>query len=73
LWRKNEDGFRVVELARDGLHLRFRQTARVRDHGERIPTVNVIGEDVGGVKGVRHAPKNVRRSGASGYLLPATL
>jgi len=30
--------------------------------------MKVIGEDISGVKGVWHAPKNVRRSGASGYL-----
>jgi len=29
--------------------------------------VKVIGEDVGGMEGVRHAPKNVRRAGAGGY------
>ena len=65
--REDEDGFRVVELARDRLHLRVRQTTRIRNYSERIPAVKMIGEDVGSVEGVRHAPKNVRRAGARGY------
>src|SRR5439155_25518682 len=65
--REDEDGFRVVELARDRLHLRVRQTTRIRNYSERIPAVMMIGEDVGRVEGVRHAPKNVRRAGARGY------
>ena len=67
LRRKNEDSLGVVELARDRLHLCIGQPARVRNYGERIATVQMIGEYVSGVEDVRHAPKKLRRAGLHGY------
>jgi hypothetical protein len=62
-----EYALRVIELARDSEHLTLGKAARVRNHGEWIAAMQAIGEDVGGVKGVSHAPKNVRRPSPSGY------
>jgi hypothetical protein len=66
-WRKYEDGLGVIELARDRLHLLIGQPARIRHHRQRVPSVQMIGKNVGGVKGVGHASKNVRRAGPNGY------
>jgi len=64
---KNENSFGVVELASDRLHLLVGQAACLWNYSERIPTVDVIGEYVGGVKVVRHAVKNMRKLGLRGY------
>jgi hypothetical protein len=65
--RKYEDRLGVVELPGNRLHLRVGQSTRVRNHGEWVSSVQVVGKNVSGVKRVRHASKNVRRVGAHGY------
>ena len=70
---KDENRLGVVELASDRLHLLVGEPARSRNYGERISTVNVIGEYVGGVEVVRHALKKMRNPWLGGYLALNTL
>ena len=73
LGRKDEDRLRVIELACDRQHLIVSQPTRIRKHRERIAPVEAVGEDVGSIEVVRHAPKNVRRAGPRGYQCLANL
>ena len=46
LGRLHEDGFRQVELARDGLHLGVGEAIGIQHDGQRIAGETAIGENV---------------------------
>ncbi len=54
LWRKQEDGFRIIEFGGDRLHLVRAEPFRLQHDGEGIPAETSSGEDVYGAIGPCH-------------------
>jgi hypothetical protein len=65
LRRQHERGFRQIELRGDRLHLRRRDAARIRHHGERIAAEATLREDIDGEETDFHGMSPSPHPGAS--------